>query len=136
MSGILRIIMLIGAVSLMVFIVRRIRQSKLKIEYSIFWIAFSSVLVVMGVFPHLFYIISEFLGFQAPINMIYLVIILILIVKLFLVSIQISDLENKVESLIQRIAIDRKLDQEEKKRLSSSDDITRKSSSGRGNSKI
>ena len=41
MSGFLRILLVIGAVLLMIFMVRRIRQSKLKIEYSIFWIIFS-----------------------------------------------------------------------------------------------
>lgn len=113
MSVYLRVIMIISAVLLLVFMIRRIRQSRLKIQYSIFWIAFSSILVCMGVFPKLFYFLSELLGFQAPINMIYIVIIFVLIVKLFLLSIQISYLENKVDSLVQWIAIDKKLDEEE-----------------------
>lgn len=118
MSVLLRIIMIIGAVLLMIFMIRKICQSKLKIEYSIFWIAFSSVLVIMGIFPQFFYFISELLGFQAPINMVYLVIIFILIVKLFFTSIQISGLENKVDSLIQQIVIDKRLDKEEDEKKS------------------
>ncbi len=59
----------------------------------------SVILVLMGIFPQVFYWISELLGFQAPINMVYLVIIFVLIVKLFLTSVQISQLENKVDSL-------------------------------------
>ncbi|MEE0737818.1 MAG: DUF2304 family protein [Lachnospiraceae bacterium] len=35
-----------------------------------------------------------------------------LIVKLFLISVQISQLENKVDSLTQQVAIDRKVDKE------------------------
>lgn len=112
MSGVLRILMIMGAVFLMVFMIKRIRQSKMKIEYTVFWIIFSGILVLMGIFPQVFYWISELLGFQAPINMIYLVIIFVLIVKLFLTSVQISQLENKVDSLTQQIAIDRKKDQE------------------------
>ena len=112
MSGILRIFMILGAVFLMVFMIKRIRQAKMKIEYTVFWIIFSGILVLMGVFPQLLYWISKMLGFQSPINMVYLVVIFVLIVKLFLTSVQISQLENKVDSLTQQVAIDRKVDKE------------------------
>lgn len=114
MSGALRILMILGAVFIMVFMIKKIRQAKVKIEYTVFWIIFSGILVLMGIFPQLFYWVSELLGFQAPINMIYLVIIFVLIVKLFLISVQISQLENKVDSLTQQVAIDRKVDKEDK----------------------
>lgn len=114
MSGALRILMILGAVFLMVFMIKKNRQAKVKIEYTVFWIIFSGILVLMGIFPQLFYWVSELLGFQAPINMIYLVIIFVLIVKLFLISVQISQLENKVDSLTQQVAIDRKVDKEDK----------------------
>ncbi len=114
MSGVLRILMIMGAVFLMTYMFKKIRQSKMKIEYTVFWIVFSSILVVMGIFPQFFYWVSGILGFQAPINMIYLVIIFILIVKLFLTSIQISHLENKVDNLAQQIAIDRKTDNDKR----------------------
>lgn len=114
MSGALRILMILGAVFLMVFMIKKTRQAKVKIEYTVFWIIFSGILVLMGIFPQLFYWVSELLGFQAPINMIYLVIIFVLIVKLFLISVQISQLENKVDSLTQQVAIDRKVDKEDK----------------------
>lgn len=114
MSGALRILMILGAVFLMVFMIKKIRQAKVKIEYTVFWIISSGILVLMGIFPQLFYWVSELLGFQAPINMIYLVIIFVLIVKLFLISVQISQLENKVDSLTQQVAIDRKVDKEDK----------------------
>lgn len=112
MSGLLRILIIVGALFLLLYMLKKIRQSKLKIEYTVFWILFSGVLVLMGIFPQIFYFISEVIGFQSPINMIYLVIIFVLIVKLFLTSMQISKLENKVDSLTQQIAIDRKIDKE------------------------
>lgn len=108
----LRILLIVGALLLMFFMLKRIRQSKLKIEYTVFWILFSAVLVIMGIFPKLFYWISGLIGFQSPINMVYLVVIFVLIIKLFFTSIQISQLENKIDSLTQEIAIDRKADQD------------------------
>ena len=110
MSAIIRILLIVSAVLMLIYMLKRIQQAKLKIEYTIFWIAFSTMLVVMGVFPKLFYMISSFLGFQSPISMVFLVIIFVLIVKMFLMTLQISQLENKVDALAQQIAIDRKMD--------------------------
>ena len=110
MSGILRVLLIIRAIVMLVFMLNKIRQSKMKIEYIGFWIAFASVLVIMGVFPEVFYLISKLLGFQSPISMVYLIIIFILIMKLFFMTIQVSQLENKIDSLVQETAIDRKMD--------------------------
>lgn len=112
MSIYIRVMLVIGAIALMAFMLRKIRQSKLKIEYIIFWLTFSIILVIMGIFPQIISWISSALGFQAPINLAYLVIIFVLIVKLFFNTIQISTLENKVDSLTQQIAIDRKMDKD------------------------
>lgn len=112
MSAYIRILLIIGALVLLVFMLKRIRQSKLKIEYTIFWIGFSAVLVLMGLFPGIVSWIAQMLGFISAVNMVYLVIIFILIVKLFFNTLQISALENKVDSLAQQIAIDRKMDKD------------------------
>lgn len=112
MSLYIRILLIIGAIALLGFMLKRIRQSKLKIEYTVFWIGFSAVLVFMGIFPQVITFVAEKLGFQSTVNMVYLIIIFILIVKLFFNTIQISALENKVDSLAQQIAIDRKMDKD------------------------
>lgn len=110
MSIYIRILLIIGASALLGFMLKRIRQAKLKIEYTVFWICFSVVLVLMGIFPGAISRVSSFLGFQSPVNMVFLIIIFILIVKLFFHTLQISALENKVDNLAQQIAIDRKMD--------------------------
>lgn len=115
MSVLIRVLLIISAVLMLVFMLKRIRQAKLKIEYTIFWITFASILVVMGIFPKAFYNISYLLGFQSPISMVFLVIIFVLIIKMFFMTLQISQLEYKIDALVQQIAIDRKIDKEEKK---------------------
>ncbi len=115
MTYLIRILLIISAILMLVFMLKRIRQSKLKIEYTIFWIAFSTLLVLMGIFPKVFYRISGLIGFQSPISMVFLVIIFVLIVKMFFMTIQISQLENKVDALAQQIAIDRKIDKDAEK---------------------
>lgn len=115
MSIYIRVLLVIGAIALLGFMLKRIRQSKLKIEYTVFWIGFSVVLVFMGLFPQVVSFVAGKLGFQSTVNMVFLIIIFILIVKLFFNTIQISALENKVDSLTQQIAIDRKIDKDVKK---------------------
>lgn len=115
MSIYIRVLLIIGALVLLAFMLKRIRQSKLKIEYTVFWIGFSALLVLMGVFPQVITWIAYALGFQSAVNMVYLIIIFVLIVKLFFNTIQISALENKVDSLTQQIAIDRKMDKDAEK---------------------
>lgn len=112
MSIYIRVLLIIGAVLMLAFMLKKIRQSKLKIEYIIFWLVFSTLLVFMGIFPQVVSWISRVLGFQAPINLVFLLIIFVLIIKLFFNTLQISALENKVDSLAQQIAIDRKLDKD------------------------
>ena len=76
--------MILGAVFLMVFMIKKNPTSESeKIEYTVFWIIFSGILVLRGIFPQLFYWVSELLWLQAPINMIYLVIIFVLDCKAF-----------------------------------------------------
>lgn len=109
MSILLRILLIIGAVSMMVFMLNKIRQARMKIEFTVFWIGFASVLIIMGVFPQLFYWISDFIGFQSPISMVYLVVIFVLIIKSFFMTIHISQLENKIDNLVQHMAIEKKM---------------------------
>lgn len=87
---------------------RKIRESKLQIEYAIFWIIFAGMIVVLALFPELAFWGARMLNIQSPINMIFLFIIFILLVKVFLMTIELSSLENKVKELVQKIALDEK----------------------------
>ena len=51
MSIALRVLLIIVSVMNTLNILRRIRKSKLQIDYSIFWLVFSMILIVIAVFP-------------------------------------------------------------------------------------
>ena len=46
----LRVILISISIMTMVYMLRKIKQSKLQIEYSIFWIFFSFILIVISIF--------------------------------------------------------------------------------------
>ena len=94
------------------YMLRKIRQSKVKIEYSIYWIVFSCILIVFSVFPQIPSVLSKILGIQTPVNFIYLFIIFILLIKLFYNSLLLSKLEEKITNLAQRVAVEETIEKE------------------------
>ncbi|MBQ8649268.1 MAG: DUF2304 domain-containing protein [Clostridia bacterium] len=102
----LRILMIIVSVIVMVFVFRKIRKSHFVIEDSFYWILLCVLLLVFSIFPKICYSLSDFLGFEAPSNFIFLVIIFLLLAKVFFLSVKISKLQTKLDNLVQRYAID------------------------------
>ena len=113
MSPVFQGLLVFGAILMTYFILKKIRQSKLQIEYAIFWIIFSGVLLVFSLFPFLVALVTRMIGMELPVNFIFLLFILILILKAFFQTIETSALENKVRNLTQRLAIEEKERQEE-----------------------
>ena len=105
MSSVLTYLLIAGSIFTFLFAMKLIRKSTVRIEDTLFWIVFCLVLIVLSVFPRSVYKLSIALGFQSPINFIYLVIIFILIVNQFLMSLKISRLIIKQKELVQTLAI-------------------------------
>ena len=113
MSPVFQVLLILGAILMTYYILKRIRQSKLQIEYAIFWIIFSGILLIFSLFPFLVAMLTRMIGMELPVNFIFLFFILILILKAFFQTIETSALENKVRNLTQRLAIEEKDRQEE-----------------------
>lgn len=105
MSVTLRVLLLIGSVLTAFVIVRRIGKAKVKQEDSLFWLFFSLILALLGIFPNISYRMSTLLGFVSPSNFVFLLVIALLLEKLLTVSIQVSVLENKVEVMAAELAL-------------------------------
>lgn len=101
----MRCLLLAGALGTLGYIMKKIRKNSLEIDYSIFWILFSGVLVLVSIFPGIITWAADVLGFISPANMVFLVVIFLLVLKLFSVTIKLSLLENKIKTLVQHIAL-------------------------------
>ncbi len=115
MTPIFRAILIVVSLFTTYYILKRIRQSKLQIEYAIFWILFSGVLIVFSLFPWLVSLFTRMIGMQLPVNFIFLLFIFVLMIKLFFMTIELSTLENKVKDLTQELALEEKARAEEQK---------------------
>ena len=106
MSILLRGALITASVLTTVIIMRKIRKEKMVIEDSLFWIGFLFMLTLFSIFPQIVFRMSELIGTQSPSNLIFLFIIFVLIVRMFQMSIKISQMEAKMKDLVVRIAID------------------------------
>lgn len=111
----LRIVLIAASVLTTAMILRKIRQSKLQIEDSIFWIGFSSILILFSLFPCVPDFLAHLAGTYTTANFIYLAVIFLLIVKLFHMSLKQSQLESKLRELVQEMAL-AETDREERER--------------------
>ena len=72
MTPTLRVVLIVVSILTTFMIMRKIRQSKLQIEDSIFWLGFSSILIVFSIFPGLPDLLAELAGTYTTANFIYL----------------------------------------------------------------
>lgn len=71
MTPTLRVVLIVVSILTTFMIMRKIRQSKLQIEDSIFWLGFSSILIVFSIFPGLPDLLAELAGTYTTANFIY-----------------------------------------------------------------
>ncbi|MCI8618206.1 MAG: DUF2304 domain-containing protein [Clostridia bacterium] len=105
MSVTLRIILIIGSFIAFVLCIKKIKQSKLKVESSVTWFLGSILLVLMSIFSNAVAWISEKLGFISPVNFVFLIIIAFLLIQTFIDNIRITELNEKIKNLNHYIAL-------------------------------
>ena len=79
---------------------------------TVIWLAFSLLLVVLGLFPNAVVIIKSLIGIESSVNCVFLLIIFFLIIELFSMSVKISIMEYKLKSAIEFFAVMNNIDKE------------------------
>lgn len=106
MSRELSIFMIVVAVLAIVYIVWKIRNSHMNISDSIYWIVFAILLLIFSIFPQIIIFVAPLVGIQSPQNLLFLIIIGLLVFKIFLLALKMSQMQDKITLLAQKIAID------------------------------
>lgn len=102
----LRVILIVISVLTTLLIMRKIRNAKMQIEDSLFWIGFSGMLILFSVFPQVPAILAGIAGTYTTANFIYIAVIFLLMVKLFHMTIKFSQMETKMKELVQKMALE------------------------------
>ena len=101
----LRVLLIIASLFSCFLCVKRIKQAKLKVENSVIWMIGSIVLIFMSIFFNLVEWISSKLGFVAPVNFVFLVVIAFLLIQTFIDNIHITELNEKIKELDHYLAL-------------------------------
>ena len=101
----LRIVLIIASLFSCFLCVKRIKQAKLRVENSVVWMIGSILLILMSIFYNAVEWISVKLGFMAPVNFVFLVVIFFLLIQTFIDNIRISTLNEKIKELDHYIAL-------------------------------
>ena len=114
MTTVLRIILIICSLMAFLLCIKKVKQSKMRVADSIIWIIGCVVLILMSIFYGAVEWISSKLGFIAPVNFVFLVVIGFLLVENFLNNLKISMLNEKVKNLDHYIALEEYENKKEK----------------------
>lgn len=105
MSITLRIILIVGSLVSFILCVKRVRQSKMRVVDSITWVIGSFILILMSIFSNVVEWISIQLGFMAPVNFVFLMMIGFLLLESFVSNMKITELNEKIKNLNHYIAL-------------------------------
>ena len=101
----LRVLLIISSILITLYVTRKIRASIIQLKDARIWILLSVFLLIISAFPEIIYWLCRIVGISSPINLVFLIIILFLLLKLFLVSLELSRAETRIDELAQEVAL-------------------------------
>lgn len=105
MNTTLQIFLISVTVCVFLYIVTSIRRSKVKIDYTFFWIVLSIIMIIVSIFPEIGLWGADLFGFATPFHFVITVAFFFLIYKVFTLSLQMSKMQDCIEKLTQTIAL-------------------------------
>lgn len=112
MSFTLRAILIFVSALVLYLIARKIKKSELNISDSIFWLLFVGVLTLTALFPEIAYFGARLSGVENSSNFVFLCVIAALLIKSFIVTLKLSAQKNRLDALVEQLAIKEKLERE------------------------
>lgn len=116
MSGSLQIGLLLASIIALIFVIVSVKKRKLNIKYSIVWIMWAILSLVMAIFPQTFYELSHLLGIEMPVNAVFLIMIGLLYALTFYAYMMVSKHNDEIIQLTYEVAsLKKKIEEIEKK---------------------
>lgn len=104
MSLSLRLGLLLASLLVLAIIILAVVKRKLNIKYSIVWLLWALLSLLMAIFPESFYGLSDLLGIQMPVNTVFLIMTALLYALTFYVYIMITKHNEEIIKLTYEIA--------------------------------
>lgn len=115
----LQIILVFASVFSFFFIVNMIRKYNLELRYSLLWMFFCLVNLILAIFSKISFVVASALGIKEPVNAIFLLSFIFQFFLIFSMTLTISRYSSKFTKLVQEVGILRKEVEDQKKVLAS-----------------
>lgn len=96
---------LILSVLVCAFVTVQVRHQRMKERYAALWLIIGVVIIVLGAFPTLLNGVAEFVGVALPVNLLFLLSILLLMGVSIHLTLELSLLSEKTRILAEEVAI-------------------------------
>lgn len=96
---------LILAVLVCTFVVVQVRHQRMKERYAALWLIIGAIIIVLGAFPNLLNGVADFVGVALPVNLLFLLSILLLMGVSIHLTLELSRLSEKTRILAEEVAI-------------------------------
>lgn len=107
MTLMLRLLLVTVSLIVLVFILKKVRDSKVRLEDSLFWFFFSILVLITSLFPQIFEALASLTGVYTTSNFVFLFFIFVLLIKTFTLTIRVSQLDTKVKEIAQQLSIEK-----------------------------
>lgn len=101
----LQIVAAILIILALLFIFHMIKKRKLELKYALAWVFVLGIVLVVNLFPSILNILSYILGIATPVNTLFVLAFCFSIVLIFVLTVAVSRLAEKVKRLSQAVAI-------------------------------
>jgi hypothetical protein len=101
----LRIVAIVGSVGLLLLVIELVRRRRLKEEYSVLWVVTAVVLCLLAAWSGLLRSLTHTIGAISQASTLYFFGLIFALVLLLHFSVRVSDLERRVISVLQEIAL-------------------------------
>ena len=82
-----------------------LRTRRIREKYAGIWIALATAVVVLGIFPQVAFWLSDLVGVETPVNLVYAGAFLVLLLVCIQLSTEVSNLEEETRTLAEEIAL-------------------------------
>lgn len=101
----LRIILLVLLFLALILFFHRLKGQKLALQYSLSWLILLFVLVVVTLFPGILDVVTGLSGIELPINMVFFLGFLFILMIIYNLTVAISKMSNEIKNLTQKVAL-------------------------------
>ena len=101
----LQYLLIVGTIVLFSLIIYLIKKDKIEVKYAIIWLAFSVAMILFSLFPQLVFILGDLTRVINPVNFVFMIQIIFILLILLSISAVISGFSKKIKGLAQANAL-------------------------------